>query len=66
MSRGGLLLRCVVERRELTYVPLAGAVRRGQRPPRLTPRPGLYRQAVAGAFDSGRSAPAAGAESPPP
>jgi hypothetical protein len=35
MSRGGLLLRCVRERRELDYVPLAGAVRRGPRPPRL-------------------------------
>jgi hypothetical protein len=35
MSRGGLLLRCVDERRELTYVPVQGAVRRGKRPPRL-------------------------------
>ena len=41
MSRGGLMLRCVEERRQLTYVPLAGAVRHGPRPPRLpalTPR----------------------------
>jgi hypothetical protein len=38
MSRGGLLLRCVRERRELDYVPLAGAVRRGPRPPRLAAR----------------------------
>jgi hypothetical protein len=37
MSRGGLLLRCVRESRELDYVPVAGAVRRGPRPPRLTP-----------------------------
>lgn len=37
MSRGGLLLRCTREQRELGYVPLAGAVRRGQRPPRLVP-----------------------------
>jgi hypothetical protein len=37
MSRGGLLLRCTRERRELGYVPLAGAIRRGQRPPRLMP-----------------------------
>lgn len=37
MSRGGLLLRCVTAQRELPYVPLAGAVRHGQRPPRLTP-----------------------------
>src|SRR5204862_3018673 len=32
MSRGGLMLRCVLEQRELTYVPLAGAVRHGSRP----------------------------------
>lgn len=37
MSRGGLMLRCVLERRELNYVPLAGAVRHGRRPPRLAP-----------------------------
>ena len=37
MSRGGLMLRCVQQRRELTYVPVAGAERRGQRPPRLAP-----------------------------
>jgi hypothetical protein len=38
MSRGGLLLRCVAEGRELPYVPLAGTtVRHGPRPPRLTP-----------------------------
>jgi hypothetical protein len=35
MSRGGLLLRCVRARRELVYVPVAGAVRRGSRPARL-------------------------------
>jgi hypothetical protein len=34
MSRGGLLLRCVSERRELTYVSLSGA-RHGNRPPKL-------------------------------
>ena len=38
MSRGGLMLRCATEGRELTYVPVAGAVRRGQRPPKLEPR----------------------------
>jgi hypothetical protein len=37
MSRGGLLLRCVTEGRELPYAPVAGAVRRGPRPPRLPP-----------------------------
>jgi hypothetical protein len=39
MSRGGLLLRCVEEGRELEYVPVAGAVRHGVRPPKLEPRP---------------------------
>jgi len=38
MSRGGLMLRRVDERRELTYVPVAGATRHGTRPPRLQPR----------------------------
>jgi len=38
MSRGGLLLRCVDEGRELGYVPIAGAVRHAPRPPRLVPR----------------------------
>ena len=37
MSRGGLMLRCVTAGLELEYVPLAGAVRHGQRPPRLEP-----------------------------
>jgi hypothetical protein len=37
MSRGGLMLRCVQERRELEYVPLLGAARRGPRPARLEP-----------------------------
>jgi hypothetical protein len=36
MSRGGLLLRSVRAAEELDYVPVAGAVRRGARPPRLT------------------------------
>ena len=35
MSRGGLLLRCVRAGRELAYVPVSGAVRRGSRPARL-------------------------------
>ena len=35
MSRGGLMLRCVDKREELTYVELAGAARRGPRPPKL-------------------------------
>jgi hypothetical protein len=37
MSRGGLMLRCVQERRELPYVPLVGAERHGPRPARLPP-----------------------------
>jgi hypothetical protein len=37
MSRGGLLLRAAAAGRELDYVPVAGAVRRGARPPRLDP-----------------------------
>lgn len=37
MSRGGLLLRCVAAREELAYVPVAGAVRKGARPPKLDP-----------------------------
>jgi len=35
MSRGGLLLRCVTEKRELTYVSLSGGARHGNRPPKL-------------------------------
>ena len=37
MSRGGLLLRCFREKRELEYRPVAGAVRHGARPPKLVP-----------------------------
>ena len=37
MSRGGLMLRCVSEARELSYIPVAGAIRRGKRPPKLKP-----------------------------
>ena len=39
MSRGGLMLRCVRESRELEYVPVATAVRHGKRPPKLDPMP---------------------------
>ena len=35
MSRGGLMLRCVRERVQLTYVPVVGSVRHGERPPKL-------------------------------
>lgn len=41
MSRGGLMLRSAREGAELSYVPVAGAVLHGKRPPRLPklPRP---------------------------
>jgi hypothetical protein len=38
MSRGGLLLRAVDANTELVYAPVHGAVRRGTRPAKLTPR----------------------------
>ncbi len=41
MSRGGLLLRSVRAREELTYVPVVGAVRHGPRPPKLAPIRGI-------------------------
>jgi hypothetical protein len=41
MSRGGLLLRCVVEGRELDYAPLLTASRHGPRPARLVPQRGI-------------------------
>jgi len=37
MSRGGLMLRCVSGGEELRYIPVAGAVRHGQKPPKLVP-----------------------------
>lgn len=37
MSRGGLLLRHARAGTSLEYVPVAGAVRRGKRPPKLEP-----------------------------
>jgi hypothetical protein len=45
MSRGGLLLRCVRAGEELDYVPVAGAVRHGARPPRLPPIRGILKYA---------------------
>ncbi|MGE5208944.1 MAG: hypothetical protein ACM3KL_06395 [Alphaproteobacteria bacterium] len=38
MSRGGLMLRCAADGQELSYIPVAGAVLNGKRPPRLAPR----------------------------
>jgi hypothetical protein len=37
MSRGGLMLRCAAAGEQLTYVPVAGAIRHGVRPPKLDP-----------------------------
>jgi hypothetical protein len=41
MSRGGLMLRCVLAGVELEYAPIAGATRHGQRPPKLEPLKGI-------------------------
>lgn len=41
MSRGGLMLRCVMAGLELEYAPIAGALRHGQRPPKLEPIRGI-------------------------
>jgi len=38
MSRGGLMLRCAADLHELSYVPVAGAILNGKRPPKLVPR----------------------------
>lgn len=38
MSRGGLMLRCATDRQELSYLPVAGAIVNGKRPPKLAPR----------------------------
>ena len=38
MSRGGLLLRCCDENRELEYIPIAGAILHGRRPGKLSKR----------------------------
>jgi hypothetical protein len=37
MSRGGLMLRCAASGEELDYLPIEGAIRHGQRPPKLDP-----------------------------
>jgi hypothetical protein len=43
MSRGGLLLRAARAGQELAYAPVAGAVRRGTRPPKLLRVPGILK-----------------------
>ena len=44
MSRGGLMLRCAVDRQELSYIAVAGAILNGRRPPKLAPRKYLNQQ----------------------
>jgi len=44
MSRGGLMLRAVHSGQELCYIPVAGAIRHGKRPPRLQPIKGILAQ----------------------
>lgn len=51
MSRGGLLLRSAHDRLELDYIPVAGAIVNGRRPPKLTPRRYL-KSALSGALRS--------------
>jgi hypothetical protein len=60
MSRGGLLLRCVRARQELTYVPVLGAARHGPRPPKLPPIRGILTNAaeVFGSSDRAGRSPA--------
>jgi hypothetical protein len=48
MSRGGLMLRCAAVGLELEYAPIAGAVRHGQRPPRLEPIKGIMSHGAVG------------------
>lgn len=43
MSRGGLMLRAVRENTELSYISVAGAVRKGSRPAKLIPIPGILK-----------------------
>jgi hypothetical protein len=38
MSRGGLMLRCAADRQELSYLPVAGTIVNGKRPPKLAAR----------------------------
>jgi len=46
MSRGGLLLRCAEEARELAYVAVGAGARHGARPERLIPKPGILVRAT--------------------
>jgi len=51
MSRGGLMLRCVIAGVELEYAPIAGATRHGQRPPKLEPIRGILSGTAKGVPD---------------
>jgi hypothetical protein len=55
MSRGGLMLRAVDSGEELEYIAVAGAIRHGKRPPRLSP---MRRKCTAG-IDPPNSDPSA-------
>lgn len=55
MSRGGLLLRAARSGEELGYAPVLEAVRKGKRPPRLAPVPGILAEAE-GRRDGGAEA----------
>jgi hypothetical protein len=57
MSRGGLLLRCVEDAHELTYVPITHTGRHGPRPERVTPRAGILGRAIKRAGGSGPTEP---------
>jgi hypothetical protein len=54
MSRGGLMLRCVLAGVELEYAPIAGATRHGQRPPKLAPIKGILGGSPKGVPDENR------------
>ena len=55
MSRGGLMLRCAVDRQELAYIAVADATVNGRRPPKLPPRryAANERQSAAGRIGRG-------------
>lgn len=46
MSRGGLMLRCARSGEELSYVPVATAMRHGPRPPKLPKLPRTFASAA--------------------
>lgn len=50
MSRGGLMLRCVASGEQLASIPVLGAVRHGDKPPKLKP---LARKTRAHCSDAG-------------